>query len=263
MDPLLAQLERGGLGDRPHAEGTGGPEAATRGRATGGAARHLDHRRGSILGDEKGTGGREERERGACGCRGPRFVRVGSCLRDRPAAERPAAIAAVGRGGVDDEIDAAVSLGCLLERRPHARLIGHVGPEGECTGLGDAGQRRLGARDACHGPPLRAEQVDDSLAEVAGTEDNGAPAVRCRSCSSCASRSWARVGLSRSLSADRFSPLDSRACASIQSINPLPKELRWPDPSPSSPASGPTCPSSTSPPTRRVGLRRCRARLLG
>ena len=47
----------------------------------------------------------------------------GAAVGDRAAAERAAALAAVGRSGVDDEVDAALRGGCLLEHR-RARLPG-------------------------------------------------------------------------------------------------------------------------------------------
>ena len=47
---------------------------------------------------------------------GPAVEGIGLRLGDRTAAERPAALAAVGRGRIDDQVDVAVSLGDLLER---------------------------------------------------------------------------------------------------------------------------------------------------
>ena len=91
-----------------HAERAGGPEPAAGGGAARRAAGRLDHRRGRPLLEQEGARGREERERGAGRGGGPGVERLRRRAGDRPAAERAAAIAAVGCRGVDDEVDGAV-----------------------------------------------------------------------------------------------------------------------------------------------------------
>ena len=154
--------------------------AAQSPRPGGGAARRaagcLNHRCGRALLEQEGAGRREEGEGGAGGGGGPGIERLGRSACDRPAAERAAAIAAVGCRGVEDEIDRAVRCGRLLEHLAHARLVGHVAAHGERACGGDAGQRLLRPRDARHGPALGDEQLDRGATEVAGSEDDCAPA---------------------------------------------------------------------------------------
>ena len=53
VDPVLAQLERGGVGERADAEGAGSPEPAAGHRTTRRPACHLDHRRRAALAQEE------------------------------------------------------------------------------------------------------------------------------------------------------------------------------------------------------------------
>ena len=143
-----------------HAERAGSPEAAPGGGAARRAAGCLDHRCGRALLEQERAGRREEGEGGAGRGGGPGIERLGRGACDRAAAERAAAVAAVGCRGVEDEIDRAVRRGRLLEHRAHARLVGHVAAHGERAGGGDAGERLLRPGDAGHGPALGDEQLD-------------------------------------------------------------------------------------------------------
>ena len=106
-----------------HAERARGPEAAPGGGAARRAAGRLDHRRGRALLEQERAGRGEEREGGAGRGGGPGVERLGRRACDRPAAERAAAIAAVGCRGVEDEIDRAVRPP-LPARAPRARSPG-------------------------------------------------------------------------------------------------------------------------------------------
>ena len=68
--------------------------------------------------------------------------------------------------------------GRLLEHRAHARLVGDVAAHGERARGGDAGERLLRAGDAGDGPALGDEQLDRGAAEIARSEDDGAPGAR-------------------------------------------------------------------------------------
>ena len=97
------------LRDRPDAEGAGGPQAAAGHRAPRGAAGDLHERRRAALGQGEAARGREEAERGSRRRRGPALVGAGVGFRDRPP-QRAAAVATVGSGRVDGEVDTTVHL---------------------------------------------------------------------------------------------------------------------------------------------------------
>ena len=114
----------------------------------------------------------EKAERG--GRCGPAVEGIGCGLGDGTAAERSAALAAVGRGGIDDQIDVTMGLGDLLECLLHARWIGHVGSQRERAEAPDAFKGGLGPRGPGHRPALCQQELDDRLAEVARAKDEGA-----------------------------------------------------------------------------------------
>ena len=82
-----------------------------------GAARDLHDRRVAALLEQEARGGAEERERPAHRHRRPVLEAARPGLGERAAAERPGAAAAVGRRGVDDEVDAAVAPRDVLAAR--------------------------------------------------------------------------------------------------------------------------------------------------
>lgn len=125
--------------------------------------------------EQEGSRGREEGEGGA-GRRGsPGIECFGRRAGDRPTAKRAAAIAAVGRCCVDDEIDGAVRCGRLLEHSSDARLVGDVSLRRPRTRGADGRERLLRASDTGHGPTFRDEQLDHGAAQIARTEHDGAP----------------------------------------------------------------------------------------
>jgi EmrB/QacA subfamily drug resistance transporter len=174
VQAVLAQFERGGLGDRSDAECAGCPQPASGHRATRGAAGDLDQRRRpALVGEDRGGAG-QERERRAAGRNGPRVEGVRGGRGDRAASERPGARAAVRRRGVDHEVDAAVGRRRCRDRGAHAGLIGDVRAQGQRARGRDALERRLRPRGARDGPALGDQGLDDRLAQVARAEDHRA-----------------------------------------------------------------------------------------
>src|SRR5262249_27622034 len=108
VDAMLTELERGCLGDRTDAEGTRGPKpaagcGATRRPPGGGRAGGPRPRL-----EREGPGRGREGDGGARGGGAPRTERMGRRRGEGPAAEGAVSTPAVGRGGVDDELDASV-----------------------------------------------------------------------------------------------------------------------------------------------------------
>ena len=123
---------------------------------------------------------RQKRERRTRRRGGPRIERLWHRLRERAAAERPAAVAAVSGCGVDGEIDAAVSGGGFLQDAPDISLVGDIALQRERSGCRDAVERLLRARDTGNAPALRQEQLDHGAAEIPRPEDDRAPRAHSR-----------------------------------------------------------------------------------
>ena len=117
LDPVLAQLEGRRLRERADAERARRPEPAAGHRPPRRAARDLHDRGGPALLEQEPARRRQERERGTRRRRGPGVEGVRAGLGERAPAERSRALAAVRRGGVDDEVGRAVRGRALLQRR--------------------------------------------------------------------------------------------------------------------------------------------------
>ncbi len=172
--PCSRSSSAAALRDRAYAEGAGGPQAAAGHRAARRSAGDLDERGRPVLVEREAAGHREEGERGARRRGRPGIERVGRGVGQRAAAEGTAAIAAVGRCRVEDEVDAAVRLGRPGQGAAHAPGIGDVARHGQRARR--VGGRQRGVR-AGHGddrPVVGAQALDDRPAEVARAEDHRA-----------------------------------------------------------------------------------------
>ncbi|MEJ7718932.1 MAG: hypothetical protein WKF31_13595, partial [Thermoleophilaceae bacterium] len=96
---------------------------------------------------------------------------LGLRLGERAAAEGPGPAAAVGRRGVDHEVDAAVALGHLAQRGEDRRLVGDVHLQGVRPGRAHPLERLRRAGAAGHRPPVGEQALDDRVAEVASADD--------------------------------------------------------------------------------------------
>jgi len=113
---MFAQLERGGLGEGADAKRAGGPQTAARHCAPGGAAGHLnDGRRAALLAQESRRG-TEEGKRPPGRHRRPLLKPVRFSCCELATSEWSRTAAAIGGGGVDDQVHAAVALGHRAQR---------------------------------------------------------------------------------------------------------------------------------------------------
>ena len=170
LDAARAQLERGRVGDRSHAERSCRPQTAARQRAPRRAAGDLHQSRCPALRDRESSAGGQERERCAGRSRRPRVEAVEVGLGNRAAAEGPAALAAVRGGRVQHELDSTVSSGGLLQHAVHARGVRHVGLQRERAGRADAVQGAPRPRRPRHRPAVAHQQLDDRATQIARSE---------------------------------------------------------------------------------------------
>jgi hypothetical protein len=143
VDAILLQLERRGVGERPDAEAASCPQATSGHGPSGGATRDLDHGRRATLLEQEGARRREKSKGCAGGQDGPGLERIRCRLAEQAAAEWPATVAAIRGSRVHDQVDATVRVGGLLEGALHARPVGDVSLESQCTGGRDALQSPL------------------------------------------------------------------------------------------------------------------------